>query len=642
MKKIFLIFFILLSLLPLFFLKKYDYGYHTPKVLAFWFLTVAFGVVKGIDIFRSKSLFLKIDFIGISLLIYMLVLVVSALVSVSPTLSFYSTFERMDGVVAYVFLVVFYLLFSQEKIGSDTWQKIGLISTIAASIISVIAIFQYLDKDFTRAQGTFANPLTLAFYLIFHFLLLWTYFISAIIGNKKSKIFNIVFCILGLLLFGLGIISTGSRAAFLALFISVFVSGLYNWIVLKSNRKAIGLTYVVFFSLGVLVFSKLMGMNNVVARITNLSMNDDSSFIRVYLWKTIALFWHEKSFFGWGKEHFVYFFAEHYQNAFHNSDDWYDRSHNFLLDKLVDTGTVGLISYLAFIGTTIWVLFRKNTNLGHLQKGMILAIIVAFVGFHFTNFEGLISQLILFTLLIFITQNSNNSTFAITNFQKPLGIIVILVFSVLAYSLVLKTFVNYKTWNNIKLQTDNLSLVNQYDELLENASIGRYDMLLKYGLIRSTLMAEPGMASVRPEYYKSVEKQFENQLQTIPKHPILLSQLGFIQFESGQNKAAIETYKELRRVAPKKHTNILDLATMYMLDKQYPKALELYNYVLSYDNMYQTTYLNKAYCLALMGDKREAQSCLKNLSQSTIENNQAKYNSIIDTIGKIKNSDHHK
>lgn len=629
MKKISLVFLILLSLLPLFFLKKYDYGYHTPKVLAFWFLTVTFGLVKGLDILKSKSVFLKIDFIGISLLIYMLVLAVAALLSASPTLSFYSTFERMDGVVAFVFLAIFYLLFSQEKAGNDTWQKIGIVSVIVACIISIVATYQFLEKDFTRAQGTFANPLTLAFYLIFHFLLLWSFFISVIIGNKKSKIVQAAFCGLGLLLFGFGIISTGSRAAFLALFISVFVSGLYNWIFLKSNRKAIGLTYAVFFSLGVLVFSKLIGLNNVVARITNFSMNDDSSFMRVYLWKTIGLFWYEKPFLGWGKEHFVYFFAEYYQNAFHNSDDWYDRSHNFLLDKLVETGILGLISYLAVIGTTFWVLFRKKTNISHLQKGMILAAIVAFVSFHFTNFEGLISQLILFTLLIFITQNSESPTFVITKFQKLLGILMLFVFGVLAYQLVLKTFNKYTTWNQIKLQTDNVTLVKQYDELLENAAIGKYDMLLKYSLIRGTLMAEGPMASFRPEYYKSVEKHIKNQLQTIPNHPILLSQLGFIQFESGQRLAAIETYKELRRIAPNKHTNIIDLATMYMLDKQYSKALELYNYVLSYDDMYQITYLNKAYCLALMGDKIAARKCLQNITQATIENNPSKYDSIM-------------
>ncbi|MCP9762773.1 O-antigen ligase family protein [Lacihabitans soyangensis] len=629
MKKSSLVFFVLLSLIPLFFFKKYDFGYHTPKVLAFWFMIVVFGVVKGFDVLKSQFLDFKINFIGVALLLNLLLVAVSGLVSVSPTLSFYSTFERMDGVVAFMFFVVFYLMFSQKKIENSTWQSIGFVSVIVACIVSIVAFFQYAGKDFTRAQGTFANPLTLAFYLIFHFILLWSYFISIIIGDGKNKVVISSICGLGLLLFGLGIISTGSRGAFVALFASLFVSALYFWNVFKHSRKALGLTYTVVVVVGVLVFIKLIGLKSGFARITNFSINDNSTFIRVYIWKTIALFWHEKPFLGWGKEHFVYFFTEHYQNAFHNSDDWYDRSHNFLLDKLVDTGLLGLLSYLALIFATLLVLFRKKSNIGHLQKGMILAVIVAYVGFHFTNFEGLISQLILFTLLIFISQNSESKTFIISKAQKIFGIGMVLLFSLLGYQLVFKTFDNYKTWNNIKLQTDNVFLINQYDELLENTTIGKYDMLLKNGLIRSTLMAEPSMANLRQEHYKSLVKHFKNQLTIMPDHPILLSQLGLIQFESGQNAAGIETYEKLRSIAPRKHTNILDLATMYMLDKRYEKALELYDYVLSFDNMYQLTYLNKTYCLALMGDKKAAQKCLQNVTKATVENNRLKYDSIM-------------
>jgi O-antigen ligase len=632
MKKIGLVFFVLLSLIPLIFFRKYDFGYHTPKVLAFWFLIVLYSIILCFRLLKSKAIGFSYNPISLSLFAYLTIISISGAFSISPTLSFYSTFERMDGVLGFLFLLLFYFTFSQEKIENSIWQKIGIVSTIVSCVVSFSALVQYADHADIRAQGTFANPLTLAFYLLFHFILVLSNLISTLVSDKKSKSIYVILSILILLLLSLGIISTSSRGAFLALFLGVLFSGIYYFFKLKSNRKIITFVYGLICVLGVFSFVKLLGTQSVLARIGDLSLKDESASIRVYLWKTVLIFWQEKPFLGWGKEHFVYFFAKHYQVAFHNADDWYDRSHNFLLDKFIESGILGLLAYVTIIGLSIWTLFRKTTQIGTIQKGIILAIIISFIGFHFTNFESLPSNIILFTLLIYISQNAANYKFTIVKHTKVVGIVLLLFLSIFGYLTIIKTIKNYKTWNNIKLQTDNLALVNQYDELLENANVGKYDMLIKYGLVRTNLMTEQSMAGIRTDYFKNAEKHVKNYLSEVPDHPILLSQLGFIQFESGQTAEAIKTYEKLKILAPQRHTNILDLATMYMMDKQYDKAIVLYDYIFSFDKMYEITYLNKAYCLALMGKKDESEKNLAKMSPQVIAKNQEKYNAVKELI----------
>jgi O-antigen ligase len=627
MKKASLVFFVLLAIIPLIFLSKYDYGYHSPKVLAFWFVLVAFCIIKAVSLL-TKKISISINHIGISVLVYGAILVLSSCLSQSPTLSFYSTFERMDGVIGFLFFVVFYFVFSQEKIEDHTWRKTCMISIIIASIIAIIALVEYNKAAYVRAQATFANPLTLAYYLLFHFLLVYNHFISVLISQNKNKKRDAFLAFSVLILLGLGIFSTASRGPILALAIGIFVSGIYYFFQLKSARKSLGLIYGGLTAIGLIAFFKLISNQNVIARIADFSLDDNSAFTRLYLWKTVAVFWQDKPWLGWGKEHFVYFFAKHYQVAFNNSDEWYDRSHNFVLDKFLESGILGLLSYLVFFGISIWMLFKKNTNLTTIQKGLLLSILVSFFVFHFTIFESLTSNLILFSCLIFISQRSDALSFSIQKFSKTAIYSSLIALFYVAYTFVFKTAQNYKTWNNIKQQTDNFAFVDQYDALLENAEIGKYDMLIKYGLARTTLINDPSMATLKPAYYQNAEKQFKSQLLDFPNHPILLSQLGFIQFESGQTAEAIKTYEALRTVAPQRHTNILDLSTMYMLDKQYDKAIELNDYVYSFDKMYQITFLNKAYCLALMGNKKESEKSLAKLSPQVIEKNLQKYNAV--------------
>lgn len=628
MKKIGFWLFIVLSISPLIYLKKYDFGYHTPKILFFWFVIIAFALVKSFKYFSTNKISFSLNHLGVCLLTYLTVLIASGFNAQSPSLSFFSTFERMDGIINYIFLIVFYLLLSNEKIEIHDWQRILKFSTAIAIVISLIAIIEFHKDDFVRAKSTFANPLTLAYYLVFHFLLVFSSLIDKLTNQSPYKSIEKLVTILILFIIGYGIFTTSARSAIISLLCGIITLGIYSLVVFKGYRKKILILFGIISSLGITVIVKISSLTSLMSRIGDFSLLDNSSFTRIALWKTVFTFWKDKPFLGWGKEHFVYFFTTHYQNSFHNSDEWYDRSHNFLIDKFLESGILGLVSYCLIISVSILSIFKRKNHLSPIQEGALLAFIVSFISFHFTNFETYSSYIIIFSIFIFITQHSSAYQFTI---RKNLKItfsacFVILIFS--GYQLVFKTFQNYKTWNNIKLTTDNIYFVNQYDDLLSQAKIGKYDILLKFGLSRSLIPNNRNLEMVKDDYYKKAESNFKNALKDYPEHPILLSQLGFIQFESGNSEEAIKTYLHLKEIAPYRHTNILDLGTMYMMTKQYDKALAIYDYVLSYDDMYQITYLNKAYCLALIGDKTNAAINLKKLSPKIIIDNQVRYDTV--------------
>ena len=106
-----------------------------------------------------------------------------------------------------------------------------------------------------------------------------------------------------------------------------------------------------------------------------------------------------------------------------------------------------------------------------------------------------------------------------------------------------------------------------------------------------------------------------------PEHPILLSQLGFIQMANGMKKDAINTYEKLKILSPNRHVNLMDLGNLYLSNKQFDNALLEFDQVYKMDTTYKLALVNKAYCHSVMANYIESNKTLEKLSvKSTIAN----------------------
>jgi O-antigen ligase len=136
-----------------------------------------------------------------------------------------------------------------------------------------------------------------------------------------------------------------------------------------------------------------------LAQTSTLDNADDSSQVRLKVWKISLAAFKERPYFGWGPENFIVAFERHYDPDIANYGEfWFDRAHNKLLDVLVMQGGFGLLTYLALIGTLIY----QITRIKQVQKAILLGLITAHLTQNLFLFDDLISYLYFSALLGYV------------------------------------------------------------------------------------------------------------------------------------------------------------------------------------------------------------------------------------------------
>ena len=434
-----------LTLIPLVYSNEYSFGMSVPRVLVTWTIIVFLGLSACIIIWNKKSITFKYSNLTIGLLVYFGLLVVSGIFAKSSYLSFFSNFERMDGILNFGFLFFLFLLFSNLKFYNFQWVNFAKLSIVISIIISFTAIYQHFKYPLLRSSGTLGNPLSLAFYLEFHIFLGIIYLLNLTESKNNIGRKALIVCIILIQLFA--IVCTGSRSPFVSLAIGVFVIICYLFFQSKSNRKQVFISGLVLalISIGGILFFK---NSNILNRITDFSIKDQSSLARLELWKISINQFIDYPLIGCGKENFIYFFTKYYNNNLGESGDWFDRSHNFLLDKLVEGGILGLIAYLLFLGYIFINILKCNIN--SYLKANLLGIFVTYIIFHLFNFETVPSNIILLIFIVFISQNTDNYQKIILNVKKPLIAAVFLFLLFISYLFIWKTLNTYNNLNRLK------------------------------------------------------------------------------------------------------------------------------------------------------------------------------------------------
>ena len=70
----------------------------------------------------------------------------------------------------------------------------------------------------------------------------------------------------------------------------------------------------------------------------------------------------ERPILGWGQENFNYVFNKNYDPGMWGQEQWFDRTHNVILDWLVAGGILGLLAYLSIFFSTLYYVWRGKTN----------------------------------------------------------------------------------------------------------------------------------------------------------------------------------------------------------------------------------------------------------------------------------------
>lgn len=332
------------------------YGFEESKVI-FFFLATTIASLLFIYLILTKSIVVGWSGIKTILGLFMLVLLLTAVFGIDWHSSLFGSSPYFQGFILYFYLYIFFILTSSVKLTLQLWA--GVLSAagfiIALLIIrdwSVINILKLQILNYAgRPIATFGQPNLAAGFILF--CLPFSYFIK----YHQNKSYKIVWILILLIFIG-AIIATYSRAAIFLLLLLVLFYLSFKISKSKVSKFIISAEIILLmlmflyisynFSTG-LLYQEIQRPQTVEWLIHN------SPEKRVFIWPAIWQAISKRPLLGYGLENIpkafpTYLPHERRPSAFYKLKDLViDRSHNYVLDLLVFSGSVGLIIWLVLI-----------------------------------------------------------------------------------------------------------------------------------------------------------------------------------------------------------------------------------------------------------------------------------------------------
>ncbi|GMU73911.1 MAG: hypothetical protein AMXMBFR44_1100 [Candidatus Campbellbacteria bacterium] len=407
----------------------FDRSYVPKKSPMLWAVLAFFGVVAVADIFGANF-----------------------------ERSLWSNFERMEGLVTFLYLCAFFLVSSTVLTRKNLWSAFWNTSIAASVVMAFYALAQAFgvsdpSQAGVRVDGTMGNAIYLAVYMLFHmFLTLWFLY------RKHSSKGPAVFYITALILQFAALYNTGTRGTMLGLLGGLGLTALLiAWRGGAHPRlRKISLGVILALVALVAVFtafkdSSFVQERPILSRFANISIYTDSGEARFILWNGVALpGFYERPILGWGQDNFIVVFGKYYDPRMYQQEPWYDRAHNVFLDWLIAAGVVGLLAYLSLFGVALYILWRKSAQLSVPERSLGTGLLAGYFVHNLFVFDNLISYIFFFLFLGFIastyvrlggeasavaqnTRQQNDGVFADSSLRNTIVGGVLLLILVLVY-----------------------------------------------------------------------------------------------------------------------------------------------------------------------------------------------------------------
>lgn len=522
----------------------------------------------------------------------------------NPYRSFWSNFERMEGLITHIHLFAYFLILTSVFRKEKDWKWFFL-DLIAVSFVAIIyAFMQYfgilaIHQSDIRLDATFGNATYLAIFLIFHlFLIAWSFLRTQ---NKLLR-YGLV------ILFGLEcavIFLTATRGAILGLLGGIFLFAAFASIFTKNKRLRYGAVSV--FAVLLLVVSLFLLFKNsgfvqknfVLSRIASISFSERTVTSRFTIWQMSFQGFLEKPFLGWGPENFNLVFNKYYQPVLWPQEPWFDRSHNVIFDWLISGGIMGFLAYWSIWGTAIFIVFKsfKKKYLTLIEMGLILALFAAYFFHNLFVFDNLTSYYLFFGILGYIhfcylmmARKPQEEIKPEKNhqFQKDIGLASYLIISVAFIFVIFSLyFANLKPllachqllvviMEEGGKGTDINFMIGEFDKVFSYKTFANNETREQLGSYAQQVLA----ASAIPQEDKvkiatKTIDELKRQIAEAPKDARAYLFLTAIYLKNNQPNEALEMASKALELSPQKQQIHFIIADIYLSTGQNDKAFEI-------------------------------------------------------------------
>jgi len=600
----------------------------TGKGFAFRILIELLLGIWVVGMFWDPSLRPKFSWIMGSILIFVGTITISDIFGVSLYKSFWSNFERMEGLITLLHLLAYFLIAGSVLNTRARWYTFLNVSVFASVIMSVYAFLQLagsitINQGGVRLDGTFGNAAYLAVYMLFNFFI--ALFLLARTYQDKSRLSWYAVSGYGIALVFQSIVMyyTATRGVILGLIggllVTVVVVALFERERPKLRRVSIAALAALLLLVGGFFAARntsFVTSSPTLSRFSSLSLEELNTQGRRYVWPMAIQGFLEKPILGWGQENFNYVFNEHYDPRMYNQEAWFDHAHNIVLDWLVAGGVVGLAGYLAIFATLLFVLW-KNKTFSVTDKAIIVGLLA---GYFFQNlfvFDNLLSSIYFFSILAFIHSERvkdkteplwlNRLSQNLFLSRKIIPVSVVIVVLVCLYGLNIRPILANK---NI------INALNQNVSRTPEESLEYYRKVFKYNTFANSEASEQMLNQIqkffgsrvtvetRQAFVELATKNMDEQIKKFPGDARRLLFMGSLRNRTGDYKNAISYLEEAERVSPKKQSILFELGFSYLSVGESEKAFEKFKKAYDLEPSYSEAKI--LYAIGALHDNQDA------------------------------------
>jgi O-antigen ligase/Tfp pilus assembly protein PilF len=538
--------------------------------------------------------------------LFVAVMGIADIFAVAPAKAFWSNFERMDGWITLIHLLMYLIVFGTVMKTEKIWLWFFRSSVLLSVIMFALTISEWLKTGTDRVSTTLGNPIYVAVYFLFNFFFTLVLFYKDVLTKHLDKINPIksicnnwltyVYAISAIMSV-YGIWRTGTRGVLLGLIGGIIVTLLIIAIFEKKNkffRKAAFVKLIVvlaiiggFFAIKDTQFTKNSAM---LSRLSGISWNNvaGQGQARQYVWPMAVKGFQEKPILGWGQDGFNYVFNKNYDARMYGQEQWFDRAHNMPLDVLVAGGALGLISYLLIFVAALWLIWKKREKLGIVDAAILVGLLA---GYFFQNlfvFDNVTSYIFFFVVLAYIHSRDTEETELLKVFKGDiktdiinyvvLPVLIVIFGGCIWYFNIQPIKVNYDLIKGLQGHQEGLFVnLESFQKALSYKTLGISE-------VREQLLnITPKILSMGTTTDNSVKKDFADlaynemlkQTQETPDDARYQLFMGSYLANFGQYEMALPYFQKAVDLSPNKLTMLFELSKNLSYVGQKDKALEV-------------------------------------------------------------------
>lgn len=331
---------------------------------------------------------------------------------VYPFKSFWSNYERMEGLVTLLHLFAYFVvaisMLTTEKLWRYWWHTSLAVSVIVAFIgLSQLGGLVDINQGNIRIDARIGNATYLAVYMLFHIFMAGLFLAQAWVREGKGKrllpvsLYGALIALNSFVLF-----FTATRGAILGLFGGALLAALILIVIAPRSRVAwragvvIGVAIVLAGGFWLVRDAAWVHRIEPLRRLATIT-NDGITIARFINVEMAIEGFKERPILGWGQENYSAVFDKYYDPRMYAQEQWFDRTHNIIFDWLIAGGILGLLAYLGLYAFALLALWRSGAFKPY-ERAILTGLFAGYFFYLLFTFDNITSYILFVALLAYI------------------------------------------------------------------------------------------------------------------------------------------------------------------------------------------------------------------------------------------------